>query len=41
MSADSHLSCVDLMLREVGFREVSLVKTYRDNDDRAIFLARK
>ncbi len=35
------LSCIDLMLREVGFRAVSLVKTYRDNDDRAIFLARK
>jgi tRNA (mo5U34)-methyltransferase len=35
------LSCVDLMLRDVGFREVSLVQTYRDNDDRAIFLARK
>ncbi len=35
------LSCVELMLREVGFRRVSLVKTYRDNDDRAIFLARR
>ncbi|MEX1255387.1 MAG: DUF1698 domain-containing protein [Dehalococcoidia bacterium] len=35
------LSCVKLMLREVGFRSVSLVKTYRDHDDRAVFLARK
>ena len=30
-----------LMLRDVGFRRVSLVQTYRDNDNRAIFLARK
>ncbi len=35
------LSCIDLMLREVGFREVSLVKRYRDNGARAIFLAQK
>jgi len=35
------LSCVELMLRDVGFRRVSLVQTYRDNDNRAIFLARK
>ncbi len=35
------LSCVELMLRDVGFRKVSLLQTYWDNDNRAIFLARK
>ncbi len=35
------LSCIELMLREVGFRTVSLRRTYWDNDNRAIFLARK
>lgn len=35
------LSCVELMLKDVGFRKVSLVRTYRHSDNRAIFLARK
>lgn len=35
------LSCVELMLKDVGFRNVSLVRTFRHDDDRAIFLARK
>ena len=35
------LSCVELMLKDVGFRRVSLLRTYRHDDNRAIFLARK
>ena len=35
------LSCVELMLKDVGFRRVSLVRKYRNSDNRAIFLARK
>ena len=35
------LSCVELMLKDVGFRTVSLLGTYWDNDNRAIFRARK
>ena len=35
------LSCVELMLKDVGFRKVSLVRTYKHGDNRAIFLARK
>ena len=35
------LSCVELMLKDVGFRNVSLVRTFRHDDNRAIFLARK
>ncbi len=35
------LSCVDLMLKDVGFRKVSLLRTYTHGDSRAIFLARK
>jgi tRNA (mo5U34)-methyltransferase len=35
------LSCVELMLEDVSFQEVSLLQTYWDNDNRAIFLARK
>lgn len=35
------ISCVELMLREVGFRSVSLAETYKDNDDRAVFVALK
>lgn len=35
------LSCVELMLIDVGFRSVSLLQTYCDDDDRAIFLAHK
>ena len=35
------LACIELMLKDVGFREVSLLQTYWDNGNRAIFLARK
>lgn len=35
------LSCVELMLKNAGFRRVSLLRTYRHDDNRAIFLARK
>ncbi len=35
------LSCVELMLKDVGFRRVSLLRTFRYDDNRAIFLARK
>ena len=35
------LSCVELMLKDVGFRSVSLLQTFRYDDKRAIFLARK
>ena len=35
------LSCVELMLLDVGFRKATLVRTYGDDDDRAIFLAEK
>lgn len=35
------LSCIELMLKDVGFRTVSLLQTYRHGDNRAIFLARK
>ncbi len=35
------LSCVDLMLRDAGFRSVDLVSIWGGDDDRALFLARK
>lgn len=35
------LSCVELMLKDVGFRKVSLLQTYCDGDNRAIFLAHR
>ncbi|MDZ4278518.1 MAG: DUF1698 domain-containing protein [Dehalococcoidia bacterium] len=35
------LTCVELMLKDVGFRTVSLLQTFRHSDNRAIFLARK
>jgi len=35
------LSCIKLMLNDVGFRKVQLIKKYWDNDDRAIFIAYK
>jgi tRNA (mo5U34)-methyltransferase len=35
------LACVELMLKDVGFRKVSLLQTYKHSDDRAILLARK
>ena len=35
------LSCVELMLHDVGFRNVSLLRTYWDKDNRAIFRAHK
>ena len=35
------LSCVELMLKDVGFRRVSLLRTFSYDDNRAIFLARK
>ena len=35
------LSCVELMLKDVGFRRVSLLRTFRYDDNRAIFLAPK
>lgn len=35
------LSCVELMLRDVGFRSVRLVDTWQFDDDRALFVARK
>ncbi len=35
------LSCVDLMLRDVGFRSVDLVSTWGDDDSRALFVAHK
>lgn len=35
------IKCVEIMLKEVGFKKVDLVDTYWDNDDRAIFTAYK
>ena len=35
------LSCLELMLQEVGFRSVKLVDTWSGDDDRAIFVAEK
>ena len=38
-SAGPSLSCVELMLLDVGFRKARLVRTYGGDDDRAIFVA--
>ena len=35
------LSCVELMLRDVGFQSVELVSTWSGDDDRVVFIARK
>ena len=35
------LSCLELMLQDVGFRSVRLVSTSHGNDDRAVVVARK
>ena len=35
------LSCVSLMLKDVGFRSVDVVSTWSGDDDRALFVARK
>ncbi len=35
------LSCLELMLRDVGFRRVKLVSTSAGHDDRAVLVARK
>ena len=35
------LSCVSLMLKDVGFRSVDVVSTWSGDDERALFVARK
>ena len=35
------ISCIERMRRDVGFESVKLIKQYRDNDNRAIFIASK